>query len=132
MHQKIGFESNGSAEDRITNANIQVNEEHHVPTLLCSRPLPGLEHSRQPNLYVRSLASRGAELREGPGNSSVRVPTSRRDGHRVELAPSLLPYPCHSLIHLRVAPCPYPPMALAKVQMACRDCSMEQVHPYRM
>jgi hypothetical protein len=34
----------------ITNANREVNEEHHIPILLCSRPLLALERSRRSNL----------------------------------------------------------------------------------
>jgi len=34
----------------IMNVNREVNEEYHIPILLCSRLLPALEHSRQPNL----------------------------------------------------------------------------------
>ena len=34
----------------ITDANREVNEEHRIPILLCSRPLPALEYLRHPNL----------------------------------------------------------------------------------
>jgi hypothetical protein len=41
--------------------NRKPTKNTNVPTLLCSRPLPSREHSKQASLYAHSLASRGGE-----------------------------------------------------------------------
>jgi len=59
-NEKAGLRTMAVQKIGIKDAN-KANEEHDIPTLLCSRPSPALEHSSLPSLYTRSLALRGGE-----------------------------------------------------------------------